>query len=291
MARHRASGGEQPSPALQQALSSITPNARGARHRAPSPTVIRTRVITAALAAGTFVTGAANLETVKSAANEISPLGKTTDLAMTSTGIQPRSGHPETLPVADIAEPAGAAAKLGRAAQQQLEQAAKAASDQAAAARAAAEQAAREAAERDAREAAERERVAALRAQFVKPAEGVFTSGFGARWGTSHQGVDIANAIGTPIRSVADGVVVESGPASGFGLWVRIRHNDGTVTVYGHINESLVQAGQRVTAGQQIATMGNRGQSTGPHLHFEVWLNGSQKIDPRPWLAERGIQV
>ncbi|MFD1150120.1 M23 family metallopeptidase [Saccharothrix hoggarensis] len=132
---------------------------------------------------------------------------------------------------------------------------------------------------------------AAPRVSAAKPAEGSFTSGFGARWGTTHYGVDIANSIGTPILSAMDGVIVEAGPASGFGLWVRVRHNDGTITVYGHVNEILVSQGQQVHAGQQIATMGNRGQSTGPHLHFEVWIGGSQKIDPVGWLGARGISL
>lgn len=140
----------------------------------------------------------------------------------------------------------------------------------------------------DAREAAAAE---ALRPLFVLPASGSFTSGFGSRWGTLHGGVDIANKIGTPILAVADGTVIDSGPASGFGMWVRLLHDDGTVTVYGHIDTTLVQVGQRVMAGDQIATMGNRGFSTGPHLHFEVHLNGDQKIDPVGWLATRGIAL
>ncbi|GLZ38702.1 M23 family metallopeptidase [Actinokineospora sp. NBRC 105648] len=126
---------------------------------------------------------------------------------------------------------------------------------------------------------------------FVKPAQGRFTSGFGGRWGSTHYGVDIANAIGTPIRSVAAGTVIEAGPASGFGLWVRVQHDDGTVTVYGHVNTILAAKGKRVAAGEQIATMGNRGQSTGPHLHFEVWQAGGRKIDPLPWLRARGITL
>ncbi|MDL5155534.1 M23 family metallopeptidase [Actinomycetospora termitidis] len=135
-------------------------------------------------------------------------------------------------------------------------------------------------------------REAAARApKFVKPAEGRFTSGFGARWGTSHRGVDIANSIGTPIVSVADGTVLESGPASGFGMWVRVQLEDGTINVYGHINRSYVKEGQKVKAGQEIAEIGNRGQSTGPHLHFEVWTSGGSKINPLPWLAERGISL
>ncbi|WP_137723483.1 M23 family metallopeptidase [Prescottella subtropica] len=139
--------------------------------------------------------------------------------------------------------------------------------------------------ERAAREAAAR------RPLFVLPAQGVYTSSFGARWGTLHAGVDIANAIGTPILAVADGEVIDSGPAAGFGMWVRIKHADGTITVYGHINDTLVTVGQRVMAGDQIATMGNRGFSTGPHLHFEVHLGGDNKVDPIPWLATRGISL
>ncbi|WP_317496146.1 M23 family metallopeptidase [Haloechinothrix sp. LS1_15] len=129
------------------------------------------------------------------------------------------------------------------------------------------------------------------RPAYAKPAEGRFTSGFGARWGSTHNGIDIANSIGTPILAVTEGTVVEAGPASGFGLWVQLRHDDGTVTVYGHMDRILVGEGQRVSTGEQIATMGNRGQSTGPHLHFEVWQGGQTPIDPVPWLAERGISV
>ncbi|RRO18372.1 M23 family metallopeptidase [Saccharopolyspora rhizosphaerae] len=144
-------------------------------------------------------------------------------------------------------------------------------------------------AEAEARRAAEEK--ARKAAGFHKPAEGRYTSGYGSRWGTSHRGIDIANKIGTPIYAVAPGEVVEAGPASGFGMWVRVEHDDGTVTVYGHVNTIVADEGQRVGAGEQIATMGNRGQSTGPHLHFEVHKNGSQKINPLPWLRERGIEV
>ena len=128
-------------------------------------------------------------------------------------------------------------------------------------------------------------------ALFAQPTVGQLTSPFGARGGGQHQGVDIANAIGTPIVSIADGVVIDAGPAAGFGLWVRVRHDDGTVTVYGHIDTFLVAVGTRVSAGQQIATIGNRGESTGPHLHLEVITPGGQKVDPQRWLADRGITV
>ncbi|HEY9305555.1 MAG TPA: M23 family metallopeptidase [Mycobacterium sp.] len=126
---------------------------------------------------------------------------------------------------------------------------------------------------------------------FVMPTKGIFTSGFGYRWGVLHAGIDLANSIGTPIRAVSDGVVIDAGPTAGYGMWVKLRHADGTVTLYGHVNTTMVSVGERVMAGDQIATMGNRGNSTGPHLHFEVLLNGTQRIDPVPWLAKRGLSV
>jgi murein DD-endopeptidase MepM/ murein hydrolase activator NlpD len=126
---------------------------------------------------------------------------------------------------------------------------------------------------------------------YVMPTRGIFTSNFGYRWGVLHAGIDLANSIGTPILAVSDGVVIDAGPTAGYGMWVKLRHADGTVTLYGHVNTTLVSVGQRVMAGDQIATMGNRGNSTGPHLHFEVLLGGSERIDPVPWLAKRGLYV
>jgi murein DD-endopeptidase MepM/ murein hydrolase activator NlpD len=97
----------------------------------------------------------------------------------------------------------------------------------------------------------------------------------------------------TPEYAAMDGVVLEAGPASGYGLVVYIQHENGDVTVYGHMDEILVQAGQVVRAGDTIALLGNRGQSTGPHLHFEVHVGGidGQKIDPLPWLRDKGVAV
>lgn len=124
----------------------------------------------------------------------------------------------------------------------------------------------------------------------VLPATGQITSTYGPRWGSIHYGLDIANSIGTPIVTPLDGEIISAGPASGFGLWVRVRHDSGTVTVYGHINEALVSVGERVDAGEQIATIGNRGESTGPHLHLEVHQDGS-KIDPLVWLRSKGVSI
>jgi murein DD-endopeptidase MepM/ murein hydrolase activator NlpD len=124
---------------------------------------------------------------------------------------------------------------------------------------------------------------------FVRPTIGRLTSVFGARWGTAHNGIDIAGDIGTPIYALTDAVVEEAGPASGFGLWVVLRHTDGTQSVYGHVNRMFVDVGQEVRAGEQIAEIGNRGYSTGPHLHLEIWGADGTKMNPIPWLQRHGI--
>lgn len=126
---------------------------------------------------------------------------------------------------------------------------------------------------------------------FTKPAEGAFTSGFGMRWGSMHNGVDIANTPGTPIRAVAAGTVIDSGPAQGFGNWIRIRHEDGSISVYGHMQSLYVAVGEVVQPGQLIAGMGSEGFSTGSHVHFEIWPDGVTPIDPASWLAARGITL
>jgi len=134
----------------------------------------------------------------------------------------------------------------------------------------------------------------AARPKVVLPVQGArISSGFGYRWGTLHAGIDFAAPLGTPEYAAADGVVVRAGAASGFGLAVYVQHENGDVTVYGHMQQILVAEGQVVRAGETIALLGNQGQSTGPHLHFEVHLGGidGQKVDPLPWLRERGVQV
>lgn len=125
---------------------------------------------------------------------------------------------------------------------------------------------------------------------------GRLTSPFGPRWGTMHNGVDIATGPGAPIYAFADGIVSQSGPASGFGQWIVIDHNiDGKhfATVYGHLfpEDLLVKTGEQVRAGQQIAREGYNGQVVpsgpgGSHLHFEVRDGGlaGTPVDPQPWL-------
>jgi murein DD-endopeptidase MepM/ murein hydrolase activator NlpD len=136
--------------------------------------------------------------------------------------------------------------------------------------------------------------VEALRPQAVLPVNGArLTTCFCMRWGTMHWGIDLAAPMGTPEYAAMDGVVLEAGPASGFGLAVYIQHANGDVTVYGHMEKILVTAGQVVKAGDTIALLGMNGQSTGPHLHFEVHTGGinGEKVDPIPWLQARGVQV
>ena len=129
---------------------------------------------------------------------------------------------------------------------------------------------------------------------FVLPVHGYRVSTcFCMRWGVMHWGVDLAAPMLTPEYSVGDGVVLRAGPASGFGQAVYILQENGDVTVYGHMEKILVKAGQVVQAGDQIALLGSRGQSTGPHLHFEVHQGGvnGKRIDPVAWLAARGVQI
>jgi murein DD-endopeptidase MepM/ murein hydrolase activator NlpD len=129
---------------------------------------------------------------------------------------------------------------------------------------------------------------------YVLPAAGVTSSCFGARWGVSHLGMDIAASIGTPIYAVSAGTIKRAGAATGFGLAVYLLGDDGAVSVYGHVNRYFVQAGQRVAAGQEIAEVGNRGNSTGPHLHFEIHPDGEMyagAVNPAPWLRARGVDI
>jgi hypothetical protein len=146
----------------------------------------------------------------------------------------------------------------------------------------------------DARAAAEEAAREAARPKWVLPVKGAtLTSTYAARWGTFHYGIDLAAPMRTPEYAAGDGVVLRAGAASGFGLAVYILHENGDVSVYGHMDEILVSPGDYVEAGDTIALLGNRGQSTGPHLHFEVHQGGENgtRIDPLPWLAERGVDV
>ena len=124
-------------------------------------------------------------------------------------------------------------------------------------------------------------RIAAEQAPFAMPVlDNVrMTSGFGMRWGRMHEGVDFAGPIGTPIYATADGVVTFAGWQSGYGRLIRIQHEFGIETRYGHLNAIRVEVGQRVSRGDRIGDMGNSGRSTGPHLHYEIRVGG-EAINP-----------
>ena len=112
---------------------------------------------------------------------------------------------------------------------------------------------------------------------YQKPVSGGrYTSGFGKRWGRMHKGVDWAVPIGTPVYASCGGTVSVAGAARGYGYAVYINHSDGRQTRYGHLSKVLVSPGQTVEQGQKIALSGNTGRSTGPHVHFEILINGTQ---------------
>jgi murein DD-endopeptidase MepM/ murein hydrolase activator NlpD len=123
----------------------------------------------------------------------------------------------------------------------------------------------------------------------VAPVGGWISSGFGRRISpftgerSLHLGIDIAADIGKPIFAPADGIVIFAGAKEGFGNFLMIAHGYGIVSHYGHNAQLFVQPGQKVNRGDQIATVGMTGRTTGPHLHYEVWING-RSVDPRRFL-------
>ncbi len=118
---------------------------------------------------------------------------------------------------------------------------------------------------------------------FIWPVHGVLTSGFGWRWGRMHEGIDLAVPNGTPVVSAASGTVIVAGWMGGYGNLVVVDHGGGISTAYGHNTSVTVGVGQQVSQGSLIAYSGNTGHSTGPHVHFEVRINGAA-VDPLGYL-------
>jgi len=123
--------------------------------------------------------------------------------------------------------------------------------------------------------------------------QGRVTSCYGLRWGRLHAGVDLAAPSGTPVRAAGAGRVRSAGANyGGYGISVLIEHDTGYLTHYAHLSSHSVRPGDRVSPGETIGREGSTGNSTGPHLHFEVhkgvWRN---TIEPTDWLRERGIDV
>lgn len=119
----------------------------------------------------------------------------------------------------------------------------------------------------------------------LMPTQGHLTSSYGPRMSPyagrvkMHEGIDVGAPSGTPIVAPADGIITFSGAKSGFGNFVQIDHGYGVETIYGHAATLIVKKGQRVRRGDRIATVGNTGYSTGPHVHYEVRVNGTP-VDP-----------
>lgn len=123
------------------------------------------------------------------------------------------------------------------------------------------------------------------------PVDGWITSGFGTRISpftgqkTMHKGIDVAAPMGTPIFAPADGVVIFSGAKAGYGNFIMVAHGYGVVSRFGHNAQNMVQPGQKVQKGDQIATVGMTGRSTGPHLHYEILVNGRYS-DPKKFILD-----
>ena len=123
---------------------------------------------------------------------------------------------------------------------------------------------------------------------YIWPTQGVFSSGYGWRWGRMHKGIDLANSTGTPIVAAKEGRVSFAGwHDGGYGYLVEISHADGSTTRYAHNSRMLVAQGQEVRQGEVISQMGSTGNSTGPHLHFEIIAPGMGAMNPLNFLPPR----
>lgn len=118
---------------------------------------------------------------------------------------------------------------------------------------------------------------------FIWPVNGPVVSGFGMRWGRMHEGIDIAVPTGTPVRAAAAGSVSIAGEVSGYGNYTCIDHGGGLSTCYAHQERILVSVGQQVAQAQVIGISDCTGHCLGPHVHFEVRVNG-QAVDPLGYL-------
>lgn len=128
-------------------------------------------------------------------------------------------------------------------------------------------------------------RIAVEKMPLAMPVKSAFryTSPFGRRWGRAHEGIDMAGPVGSPIFATGDGVVVFAGWQSGYGNLIKIKHELGTETRFGHLSKIRVKVGQKVSRGARIGDMGNTGRSTGSHLHYEVRVNG-RAVDPMSFI-------
>ena len=261
-----------------------------ARHRAPGARVRLPRAVRSSLVLPTVAAAALLVTATGATVAESAPL--TLDLSGQQTAIARTEQASDEASSTDIAQRRQAsgmqtAALQGRVeAQQRAARTAKRKAAEAAAARAKAAAARAKAAA--ARAKAEREGkrwVKAIRS-------GRITSGYGLRWGKTHDGLDVGAPTGTPLYAMSKGTVVLSDNVFSFGNKIEIRYWDGTVSWYGHLSRRDVTTGDTVMPGDQVGLVGNTGHSFGSHLHIEIHpTGGDNPVDPFPWLKSKGILV
>ena len=128
------------------------------------------------------------------------------------------------------------------------------------------------------------------------PVQGVVTSSYGERLdpfngeGAFHKGIDIATAMGSPVRAPADGTVLVAAMANGYGREIRIDHGHGIQTLFGHMSGFAVVAGEEVKRGEIIGYVGSSGRSTGPHLHYEVLIHDTP-VNPHKYMRETATEL
>jgi len=295
----------------RQASSLSAASRRVAKHRSSRRSVRRTQLIglTAALAAaaGTTTVGLSSSATGPANASGSTGLSPAQAEALTAARIDRRDLGSRDASRIDLslassrkaAADAAAkqrAAKLAANATLTQRRALALAAAKAAAARKAAAQAkalAEARAEAVAKAAAIKAAAAKAAPKVVLPTTGYhLTARFdqaGGRWAHNHTGLDFAAPMGTPVRSVMAGEVIQADFEGAYGRQVKVRHADGTVTSYSHMSEFDVSVGDSVKAGTMVGRIGMTGNTTGPHVHFEVLPGGGSPIDPEPWLREHGL--
>ncbi|GCD97280.1 M23 family metallopeptidase [Embleya hyalina] len=283
------------SPATPPTEAPTTPVDRRARLRGARPgrtVVVVSSLALLAVAVTTGVQGTGTDSTGKRAAGAASADPETARrLADRGADVAARSEERSTLDAAGSAEAARQARETREAEQaaaeaEQAREAERAAQAEQAAQTAQAAQAEREAAA--ARADAER----AASGWVLPTSDYTLTGRFGnsgARWAHTHTGLDFAAPSGTPIRAAAAGTISSAGPAGAFGNRIVLTHPDGTRTWYCHQSRFAKTSGS-VAAGEVIGYVGTTGNSTGPHLHFEVHPGGGSAVDPNVWLTGRGVK-
>ncbi|WP_427888716.1 M23 family metallopeptidase [Kribbella sp. GL6] len=279
--------------------------------------------LTAALAAaaGTTTVALASSATGPAAANDVPQLSAAQADALTAARIDRRDLSSRDMSRIDLSLAAAQKAAVSNAAKQRTDKlaaaatlterralalaaakaaAAKKAADsakalEAAKAEAAAKAAAiaKQAAVAKQAEAAKQAAIVAAAPKIVLPTTGYhLTARFnqaGGRWAHKHTGLDFAAPMGTPVLSVMAGQVIQADWEGAYGRQVKVRHADGTVTSYSHMSEFDVSVGDSVQAGSMVGRIGMTGNTTGPHVHFEVLPGGGSPIDPEPWLRDHGL--